>query len=510
VLRQAIYPLGRSAVAVALAVCLVVVPAGNALALFGRFSAEDERKLSEKFLIMVRQRFEIIDDPAVNAYINEIGARLVEQLDYKTFPYHFYVINSETLNAFAAPGGHIFIFSGLITRMGCEGELASIIAHEVGHVSCRHLAKRMERGTKIGLATLALALAGAFLGGGGEASEAATLSSLAAGASLSLKYSRQDEEEADRVGIKLLRQAGYDGGDAAQALRTIYRYRWYGSDEIPTYLSTHPGTGERISYIEDLILANPLKVPRHKGDPLTFKKVQTRLLASSGDPKLCVVRFEGQVRQRPNDFLAHYGLGLALRRQEKASEAQAALQEAVRLRPGDPDILRDLGVCYFEAGKMPDALSALRQALEAKPNDAAAIYYLGRASQEAGQLDSALASYRRLMEAGLESAELYRQLGQVYAKKGDLGAGHYYSGLAFKLRGDAANAVFHLGQALPLYKGRPEEEKVRTALKDAQEELASGPKEPRKQPGQSSTNPNPRTPYAGPVLRGEIPPFAMP
>jgi predicted Zn-dependent protease len=469
--------------AVVVAVCLVVAPTANAFSLFSRFSAEDERKLSEKFLLMVRQRFEVVDDPAVNIYIASIGARLGEGLDYKTFPYHFYVINSDTLNAFAAPGGHIFIFSGLITRLNSEGELAGIMAHEMSHVSCRHLAKQMERGTKIGLATLAMALAGAFLGGGGALSEAATMGALAAGQSLSLKYSRTDEEEADRMGLKLLRKAGYDGADMAQALRTIYRYRWYGSDEIPNYLSSHPGTEDRISYIEDMNLASPVEAPRRQVEPLVFKKLQTKLLATTGDARLALTRFEGTVKDHPDDFMARYGLGLALRRLEKGTEAQAAFQEAVKLRPNDPDILRDLGVSYFESGKIPAALVSLHQCLAARPDDAAAIYYLGRASQEAGDLNTALDSYQRLAGAGMESPELYQQLGLVYAKKGNLAAGHYYSGMAFKLRGDMRNAVFHLKAALPLYKGKPEEDKVRTALKDAEEELGEGhhkgsPKEP--------------------------------
>jgi predicted Zn-dependent protease len=469
--------LWRRLLAVGVALCLLLGQAANSYALFGRFTAEDERKLSEKFLVQVRQRFDIVEDPAVNAYIGALGARLAAQLDYTTFPYHFYVINSETLNAFAAPGGHIFVFSGLITRLNSEGELASIMAHEMGHVSNRHIAKQMERGSKIGLATLALALAGAFLGGGGQASEAAAMTSLAAGASLQLKYTRENEEEADRTGLALMRKAGYDGNEMVNALRTIYRYRWYGSDDIPAYLSTHPGTGDRIGYLEDSLLANPSAGATYHGNPLALQKVQTRLMAFGGDPKLAVARFEGQVKERPTDFLAQYGLGLAYMRMEQAGQAQAALRRAIALRPNDPDLLRDLGRSYFEAGKMDEALKALRQAQAASPDDAATLYYVGRASQEAGQLQAAYDSYKRLLAAGLESEEIYRQLGLVCAKKGDQAAGHYYAGLAFQLKGDASNAVFHLSQALPLYAGKPEEEKVKAALKDAQDELADRPKE---------------------------------
>ncbi|MFH0810159.1 MAG: M48 family metalloprotease [Pseudomonadota bacterium] len=476
---------GRRLLAAVVAVCLLVASAPESFgAFFSHFSPEEERKLGDKLLVEVRERYGLIDDPVVVSYINAVGAHLVEKLGYKTFPYHFYVVNSEILNAFAAPGGHIFVFSGLLTRLNSEGELASILSHEIGHVSCNHLAKRMSRGTKIGLATLAMVLAGAFLGGGGEASQAASMSGLAAGASLSLKFDRKDEEEADRVGLKLLRGTGYDGNAAVNALRTIYRFRWYGSDEVPTYLSTHPDMGQRISYLEDMLLASPAAAPPLALNPLDFKKVQTRLLASCGDPKLCLARFEGVLLQKtPPDFLGTYGLGLAYRRQGRYAEAQAALEKALALQPTDNDVLRDLGVCYFEAGKNAEAAGALRKVLAAHPDDTAAAYYMGRASQESGDLDAAIDCYRKLLGGGLETADIHDNLGLVYAKKGDMASAHYHTGMAFKLRGDMEMAAFHLRDAEKLCKGKPEEEKVRSALKECQEEIDARHKEKAARPG---------------------------
>jgi len=129
-------------------------------------SIEDERKMGEEFMAQVVAQLELVNDPFANQYINDLGHYLIEPLETRSFPFHFYIIRDNTLNAFAAPGGHIFVFSGLIEAMDTVDELAAVICHEIGHISARHLAKRIEQSKTIGLATLAGILAGP--GGAGE------------------------------------------------------------------------------------------------------------------------------------------------------------------------------------------------------------------------------------------------------------------------------------------------------------------------------------------------------
>jgi len=186
-------------------------------------SAKKEQELSEEFLKAVFKRFEIIDDPLIVKYINNIGNRIVATLPPQPFKYHFYVIKEDAYNAFAGPAGHIFIFSGLIEAMDNEEELAGIIGHEISHVVCRHISKRIERSKKISALSLAGIAAGILLGiaGAGEAAQAVMVGSQAAGHSAALAYSREDEMQADEIGLKYLKKAGYNGKELITILQKI-------------------------------------------------------------------------------------------------------------------------------------------------------------------------------------------------------------------------------------------------------------------------------------------------
>jgi predicted Zn-dependent protease len=138
-----------------------VLGASKAFAL----SAEEERRLGQKFLIQVRQILDFVDDDYAQQYINALGHYLLESLEIKYFPFHFYLVKDNDLNAFAGPGGHIFLFSGLINEMDDIDELAAVMSHEIGHVSARHLAHRMEQTKNLGVATIVGVLAGVLIGG---------------------------------------------------------------------------------------------------------------------------------------------------------------------------------------------------------------------------------------------------------------------------------------------------------------------------------------------------------
>ena len=128
-------------------------------------SIEEERELGETFLNSVRQNMDLIEDDFVNQYINDLGTYLTQPLQTKPFPFHFYVIKANDLNAFAGPGGHIFVYTGLIEAMTEIDELVSVMCHEIAHVSARHISHQIAQNTKISLATMAAILAGALIGG---------------------------------------------------------------------------------------------------------------------------------------------------------------------------------------------------------------------------------------------------------------------------------------------------------------------------------------------------------
>ena len=162
-------------------------------------SIEEERKLGQQFLAQIREHFELVEDESVNQFVMDLGRYLAMGLETRPFPFHFYIIKDNTLNAFAGPGGHIFVFSGLIEAMDNLDELAAVTCHELAHISARHLSQRIEQSKKIGLATMAGILAGALIGG--ELAGAIMTGSVAAGIQAQLHYSRNDERQADQFDL---------------------------------------------------------------------------------------------------------------------------------------------------------------------------------------------------------------------------------------------------------------------------------------------------------------------
>ncbi|MEQ8215734.1 MAG: M48 family metalloprotease, partial [Smithellaceae bacterium] len=168
---------------------------------FAEFTIDDEKKLGKEFYDKMAKHNLLLENRNLNEYIDKIGNRVLKGNRRVPFQFHFSIVNDTAINAFATPGGYIYVNKGLINAVENEGQLAGVIAHEIAHANARHIAAIIEKSQKLNIATLAAVLAGAFLGGGGEASAALVALSVAGSASLSLKYSREHEEEADRLGI---------------------------------------------------------------------------------------------------------------------------------------------------------------------------------------------------------------------------------------------------------------------------------------------------------------------
>ena len=210
-------------------------------------TVSEEEKLSRGMLRYIYRQYEIIDDPAIVDYVNKVGNRIVEGLEEPLFNYRFHVINVDSYNAFAIPAGYIFINSGLLAAMDSEEELAGILGHEISHVYCRHISEKIERSKKIGMATMAGVAAGILLGAAGasEVGSAVTMGASATGLSVELAYSRDNEMQADQLGLKVLTAAGYNGSGLSKVLRKMRSKRWFDNEQFPTYLSTHPAVEDR-------------------------------------------------------------------------------------------------------------------------------------------------------------------------------------------------------------------------------------------------------------------------
>jgi predicted Zn-dependent protease len=438
----------------------VMVPGAFAISL------SKERELAEAFMKVVRRQYDIIDDPFLTGYLNEVGQRLVHKLPPQPFAYRFYLIRANVYNAFAGPGGHIFINSGLIQAMENEDQLAGILAHEIAHVKNRHISQRIERSSKISMASLAGMVAGIFLGGGGsEIGSALSVGSMAAGQSAHLAYSRKDEMEADQLGLKYLSEAGYDGAGLLAILKKIRAKQWYGSDQVPSYLMTHPAVEARLVYVDGWLATHP-KAGARSRRPERFLRARIRLAALYGDLELTRNRFAALAGDHPEDSLVRYGYALV---RARSGDHAGAIKEYAAVVKEDASAhwaMTGIGRSLFLTGQYDQARVYLERALSGAGEDADALFFLGRTHMALGDYDRAMDALSTVMMQQPRYPQVAQFLGEAYGKQGRLGSAHYYLGIHYKGLGRYRNARFHFNRAL---KHLTEGGKIRSARKMLEE-----------------------------------------
>lgn len=410
-------------------------------------SIADEQKLGKEFYDKLEKANNLLKNERANAYLTQLGQRILAHSDRAPFDFTFSIVRSSAVNAFATPGGYVYLNQGLINLVENEAQLAGVLAHEIAHVNGRHIAEILNRSKIISISALAAILAGAFLGGGGDAAAAITSFSMATASALSLKFSREQEEAADRMGLSYLVDAGYHGGAVLDFLKIMRRYEFY-SSAIPSYFLTHPGTDERTRYLDALLQTTYTGRGAESilGD---LKRVQTILRLDGKTADSANLRhFSQLLKDNPGDVDALYGLALTQDRMGSAHDALETFRKALRLAPDDHDILRETGIASYKLGQFGDAAALLNRALRINPNDADTLLFLGRTYEGLADMSQALGFYKKLEGRPLEDEEAFYSMAMAYGKAGQLGDSHYYFGLYFKKKGKTESALFHFRAAL--------------------------------------------------------------
>lgn len=418
-------------------------------ALFSPVSAlttSEEKELAEEFLEAVHKHYNVIDDPVINNYINDLGERLTRGVSHHPFGFTFHVIREGTFNAFAGPGGNIFVFSGLIEALETENELAAIIAHEIAHVSGRHVQDMVERSKRTGLTSMAGVIAGILVGLGGAPTAGAAISvgSAAAGQTMMLAYSRESELQADFFGRRYLVDAGYHEYGMLSALKRIRSREWYGKDEVPTYLRTHPAAGERMAMLGSIMPEEP---PELKNSH-EYDRTRMRVMALHGRRDNAIDRLSRMARDNPENAAVHYGLGLALAEGGNPEKGISHLEKALRLDPDDPHISVSLGRAHFLAGDNRQAINILNRIGKIEQYGHEGMISLGRAQMAEGETTSAIDTFRKLLDHYPNHKQGLFYLGRSMGEQGDLGEAHYYLGRFHREQGNLDNAGFHFNRAL--------------------------------------------------------------
>ena len=272
-----------------------------------KYNVQDDIKLGNDAARQVEQRFPIIYDPDATAYIERIGQHLVDaiprELQQPAFNYRFKWVNASDINAFALPGGPMFVNRGMIEAARNEGEMAGVMAHEISHVALRHATAQATKqsSAKNTLGTIGLILGGAILGG----QSGAQLGAIGAAAWMT-KYSREYESQADALGARIMADAGYDPRDLANVFRTIQQQS--GGREGPQWLSDHPDPGNRYDAINReaatlRVSPNPIKLTRD------FERIKARFRLLPPAPSMAEIErgaSSGEVIRNPNSQQSRY------------------------------------------------------------------------------------------------------------------------------------------------------------------------------------------------------------
>lgn len=436
-------------------------------------TTEDERKLGRQIVLEMEKQVDWVKDLLLQTYIKQMGHSLAAYAGPTPFELKFYVIKGTDPNAFAIPGGHIFLTTGLLVTTENEHELAGVISHEIAHVMGRHVVQLIERSKRLNIATMAAIIAGALLGGGGKASEAVATTAMATAEALALKYTREMEVEADQNALNYLIRSGYDPRGLVTFMSKIQKVGLTSGPSVPTYLSTHPAVENRISLMENLLQSVAPKGSGSLRSLGSFRKIQARAFVEEREPHVAVSHFQSLVHSDPQDADSYYGLGLAYRKMGRPDKSIEAFQQGHLLASKDHDLLRELGIASFLLGRLDQAINHLQSAQSLSQDvlggegDLLALYYLGRCHQEKGDVSEALPIFLKIQKAHPEWMEIYHSLGSAYGRMGQKGLSHFYFGKFFKLKGEPRSALLHFRTSLDwLEKGSQEREEAQREVRE--------------------------------------------
>lgn len=434
------------------------------------FTLEDERKVGKEIYDKLEKNHFLLHDKKLNAYIEGIGNRILSQSSKANFNFTFSIFNSSAINAFATPGGYIYINKGLITTVENEAQLAGVIAHEIAHANARHVASIIEKSQKLNIAMLAAMIAGAFLGGGGEATAAIAAFSVAGASSMSLKYQREHEEEADRMGIDYLVRAGYYPQAMVEFLKIIRQYDFL-SRSIPSYLKTHPGTDDRIFYLDGIILTQYPKQTGAQNIVGSFIRMQALVLQDPEDLERRSQQLSQTLKNDPRNIDILYALGITEDQLGHTDNALGYLNKALSFsKKDDEDILLACGLIHLKAGNALNARPLLLKAMALQPENEQTLLALGKAHYAIGDYRNALNCFLKLESKITPDSDIYYHIAMCYGRLNLQGDAHYYFGWYFKKEHKMKSALFHFQEALKFF---PQGSQRATLIADAVKEIQS-------------------------------------
>ena len=407
---------------------------------------QTERKIGESIMRDIRFREpSYLDDPEIIDYLNGLGARLAGVGAGARQDFEFFAIRDASINAFALPGGFVGVHTGLISAADNESEMASVLAHEMAHVTQRHIARQIGIQKQMQLPMM-IAMAATILLARSRPDLASGAAVAAQGSAIQtqLSFSRDFEREADRIGFQSLAGAGFDVRAMGVFFEKLQRYsRLMDSGSVPGYLRSHPVTLERIGDAQSRAESLPF---RQRADPLEYHLVRAKVRAEAADAHDAVKTFTDAVNDRrfANEPGARYGLALALLRAKEPKRAEA---EIVRLRAdgaSSPMVETLAARIRLELGAPAAALAILQAALARYPHRRPILYAMLGTLQDQGRHDQVLATLAEPLRLYPRDPKLHEARAKAYAGQGKRLLQHQAQAEFYLLQGSLPAAIEQL------------------------------------------------------------------
>jgi predicted Zn-dependent protease len=414
-------------------------------------STNEEARIGRAIMRDIRNSGQVVEDPLVNEYINEIGNKVAAQTNDGDHDFTFFVIEDHRINAFALPGGYIGVHTGLLEATRSEDELAGVLAHEVAHVTQRHIARAIHASSRQSLLSTAIMLGAIIAGAAGGSSDVMQAGMAVAqgtAAQQQINFTRSNEHEADRVGISALSDAGFDPYGMASFFDVMSRQNSRAPDErAPEFLMTHPVTSSRIAEARDRARHYPQV---RSEDSISYGIAKIRMIVDRFEtPKEAVAYFERRPYQNQND-IERYGRLLAYLRDGSYWQALDIIENLVYRNPEVIAYHIALGDTQVSLGRHDDALATFDEAIKLFPRNIPLVIAYGERLLELGRSEKAHEILLDLLNNVPPTPDQVRLIARAANEAGENAESLYYLSEYRLMIGDLVGGINYLQQALQL------------------------------------------------------------
>jgi len=411
-------------------------------------SKSREAQLGRGVMLQLRNAGVVVDDPQLTEYIGSLGSQISSRANNGDFSFHFFFVKDDEINAFALPGGYIGVNSGLLLATNSENELAGVLAHEVSHVTQRHIARAMYDNERTSIVSMAAMIAAILLGAAsnahGDAITGAVMGAQGLTQQHAINFTRANEIEADRVGMEVLSSAGFDPNGMSSFFEEIGKR--YGAQEqyVPALLQSHPVTTERIA--EARARARQLPQTKHQ-DSAGYGLARARMqVLSASTPEAAFALFKDQGDS--NNPADRYGLALSQMRMNLNDNAERIMHDLATEFPTVIPYRIGQAEALMASGETEQALARYKDAERLFPRNVPLTISYADALIAAGQAAAAHSLLLDLLNNVEPTPEQLRLIARAANAEGDVGDAYYYMSYYYGAIGNVPLAISQVRLAL--------------------------------------------------------------